>query len=98
MPLWYRRHRRPHTPDTQQVEHPDLHHTAVLEHDILGIEPEPGTPAAYAAALSLPLDNDACPHEDVMDVVLLGQGRSTGMCAGCDIDIVETDEGLWDRP
>lgn len=98
MPLWYRRRRSPHTRDTQRLAHPDLNRIAVLEHDLLGIEPEPGTPAAFAAALGRPLDQDACEHEDAMDVIPLGQGRSTGMCAGCDVDIVETDEGLWDRP
>ncbi|MEB8342114.1 hypothetical protein [Streptomyces endophyticus] len=98
MPPWYRKHRHPGRPDTQHPERPDLSRIAILEHDLLGIEPEPGTPAAYAAALARPLDQDACPHEDAMDVIPLGQGRSTGMCAGCDIDVVETDEGLWDSP
>lgn len=97
MPLWYRR-RHPHTPAAPRLEHPDLNRIAVLEHDVLGIEPEPGTPAAFTAAAARLLGQDTCPHEDAMDVVSLGQGLSTGMCAGCDSDIVETGEGLWDLP
>ncbi|WP_425841025.1 hypothetical protein [Streptomyces fractus] len=94
MPLWYRRHRHPHA---QHLNNPTLNRTAVLEHDTLNIEPEPGTPAAYAA-LSHPLDHDTCPHEDATDVIPLSQNRSTGICATCHIDIIETDEGLWDHP
>lgn len=93
MPLWYRRHR---SLSTRPLDHTDTSHGAVLEHDLLGIEPEPGTPGAHAVALARPVDQDTCPHEDVTDVVALGQTPSTGMCAGCGTDVVESDEGLWD--
>ncbi|MFF3492851.1 hypothetical protein ACFYWS_16000 [Streptomyces sp. NPDC002795] len=95
MPLWTRKRRRP-----PHLELPGLQHVSVLEHDLSGIEPEPGTPAACAAALARPVEQDVCPHEDVMDlmdVTQFGQTRPAGMCTHCGADVVETGEGLWDR-
>jgi hypothetical protein len=66
---------------------------AVLEHDLLGVQPEPGTPAARAVALAKPVDPDACPHEDVVEVTELGQARPTGLCTRCGAGMVADDNG-----
>lgn len=71
---------------------------AVLEHEVLGITPEPGTPAARAVAVSKPVDQDRCPHDDVIDITELGQARRTGLCERCGADMVATDKGDWERP
>lgn len=83
-------------PEPQQRVNPDR--IAVLEHDLLGIIPEPGTPAARAVALAKPIDQDACPHEDVIDVTELGMARPTGLCGMCGADMVADDDGEWMRP
>lgn len=92
--------RRSRTPDPAPArrERPNPDYIAVLEHDLLGIVPEPGTPAARAVALAKPVDRTTCPHEDVIDVTQLGQARPTGMCQRCGADMVESDEGDWERP
>lgn len=91
--LW----QRLRTPAPARVR-PNPNVIAVLEHDLLGITPEPGTPAARAVALAKPIDQAVCPHEDVIDVTQLGQARSTGLCERCGADMVESDEGDWERP
>lgn len=94
MPFWKRC--RPTQPSPAPVADPVR--IAVLEHDLLGIEPKPGTPAAYAVALAKPVDPTTCPHEDVIDVTEVGQARATGMCQCCGGSLVEGDEGDWERP
>jgi hypothetical protein len=89
--------RRTHQPPAPQPR-PNPDRIAILEHDLLGITPEPGTPAARAVALSKPVDQNACPHEDVIETRELGQARTTGMCRRCGADMVETDTGDWERP
>ncbi|MFF6866696.1 hypothetical protein [Streptomyces ardesiacus] len=84
-------------------EHPhrpaaDPDRIAVLEHDLLGVQPEPGTPATRAIALAKPVDPDACPHEDVVEVTELGQARPTGLCTRCGTGMVADDTGVWTRP
>lgn len=71
---------------------------AVLEHEVLGITPKPGTPAARAVALSKPVDQDRCPHDDVIETPEFGQPRPTGICRLCGAGMVATDEGDWERP
>jgi hypothetical protein len=77
---------------------PDPDRIAVLEHDLLNIQPEPGTPAARAVALSKPVDQAACPHDDVIDVTAMGQARAVGLCGRCGASMVADDAGDWERP
>lgn len=90
----FRRNRPSLPPD----EPPDPDRIAVLEHDLLGILPEPGTRAARAVAMAKPVDQDTCSHDDVIEVTEMGQVRSTGLCGRCGADMVENDEGDWERP
>ncbi|AKZ60743.1 exported protein of unknown function (plasmid) [Streptomyces ambofaciens ATCC 23877] len=76
----------------------DLNRIAVLEHELLGITPEPGTPAAHAVARAQPVDPAACPHDDVIDVTEMGQARDMGLCERCGAGMVADDEGGWQRP
>jgi len=71
---------------------------AVLESELLGVTPEPGTPAARAVALARPVDQDRCPHDDIIDITELAQARPTGLCQRCGAGMVATDEGDWERP
>jgi hypothetical protein len=71
---------------------------AVLEHDLLGIQPEPGTPAAFAVVLTKLVAPDVCPHEGVVETTMLGQARHVGICCRCGADMVEDDAGDWVRP
>jgi hypothetical protein len=87
-----RRPEQPHTPAT------DPDQIAVLEHDLLGVQPEPGTRAARAVALAKPVDPAQCPHEDVVEVTELGQARPTGLCTRCGAGMVADDNGDWQRP
>lgn len=80
----------------KQIADPDR--IAVLEHDLLGIHPEPGTPAARAVALAKPIDQTACPHDDVIKTTGMGQARPTGLCGHCGAGMVADDAGEWQRP
>lgn len=77
---------------------PDPDRIAVLENELLGIAPEPGTRAARAVALAKPVDQEACPHDDVIETTELGQARATGICGPCGAAMVATDSGDWERP
>jgi hypothetical protein len=79
-------------------EHPDPDRIAVLEHELLGITPEPGTRAARAVALATPVDQEACPHDDIIDISEMGTTRRTGLCGPCGASMVANDEGDWERP
>ena len=93
LPFWRRR-----APKTSEQLHPDQDRIAVLEHELLGLEPQPGTPAARAVALAKPVDQNTCPHDDVIDITEMGQPRPTGMCQRCGADMVADDNGDWKRP
>lgn len=62
---------------------------AVLEHDLLGIAPEPGTAAALA--LSLRRLGRCFEHDPVATT------RSHGLCTRCGVALVLGDDGDW-RP
>ncbi|MEV8248126.1 hypothetical protein AB0R01_30785 [Streptomyces rochei] len=82
----------------QPAQRPDPNRIAVLEHDLLGITPEPGTPAAHAVAKAKPVDQHACPHDDVIELAEMGQARPTGLCERCGAGMVADDHGDWHRP
>ncbi|MEU5742017.1 hypothetical protein ABZ784_29000 [Streptomyces tendae] len=91
----FKRRRSDEQPPTLR---PDPDRIAVLEHDLFGIQPKPGTPAARAVALAKPVDQEVCPHEDVVEVTELGQARATGLCKRCGAGMVADDNGDWQRP
>lgn len=71
---------------------------AILEHDLLGIQHEPGSDAALAVAMSRTVDQDRCPHEEVVSTQKLGDLRGHGLCCACGVDMIVSDEGFWVRP
>lgn len=71
---------------------------AVLEHQLLGIQPEPGTPAAVAVAHATPVDQERCPHDDWTEITTWGQARRSAWCVSCGADLVAGDDGVWVRP
>ncbi|MFF7476624.1 hypothetical protein [Streptomyces sp. NPDC008092] len=76
----------------------DADRIAVLEHDLLGVIPEPGTRAARAVALSKPVDQNACPHDEVIETPEFGQPRMLGICRHCGAGMVQNDQREWERP
>jgi hypothetical protein len=96
--LWRKLLRRPTPEPPQPRPRANPERIAVLEHDLLGITPEPGTPAARSVALAKPVDQNTCPHDDIIETPEFGQVRTTGICRRCGAGMVETDEGDWERP
>lgn len=94
MPLSFFKRRQP----TPVVERSDPDRIAVLEHELLDIDPELGTPQALAVALARFVDPDLCPHANAIETSGLGQARPCGICDRCGVDLVATDDGNWERP
>lgn len=101
-----RRGRGRGVPERARADHMRI---AVLEHDLLGIQPTPGTVAAAAvnlrnaarfmqAAMAHPVDPARCPHEEVVETTQVGDARSRGLCTRCGVDAVEDDDGAWTFP
>lgn len=66
---------------------------AVLEHDLLDIEPEPGTAAAVTIALRRAAAHCTA-HQPVETPTFAQPGRS-GLCARCGCDMVQGSDGEW---
>ncbi|TMV00276.1 hypothetical protein FGK60_09665 [Streptomyces sp. DASNCL29] len=66
--------------------------TAVLEHDLLGISPEPGSPAALTIALR---QVGTCFEHDPVDTGTMADARPAGQCARCGRLMIQDDEGCW---
>jgi hypothetical protein len=64
---------------------------AVLEHDLLGIPPEPGTAAALSIALR---SAGTCFRHDPVETTGLGE-QTNGVCTRCGAAMVLDDEGDW---
>lgn len=84
---------------------PDHATIAVLEYELLGVEPEPGTSAAAAVgmrrlanALRAPMDAARCLHAEIASIQCLGESRDSGLCCACGCSMVRSDEGEWVRP
>jgi hypothetical protein len=84
--LRFRRHPQPEQPE--QVNHT---HIAVLEHDLLGIKPEPGSMAALAIALRR---TGTCLKHQPVEVTSLEDPRRNAICSGCGTTMVENN-GEW---
>ncbi|QJT04369.1 hypothetical protein G9272_32140 [Streptomyces asoensis] len=65
---------------------------AVLEHDLLGIPPEPGTAAALVVAMRM---TGTCLEHDPADVTGFGDARSSGVCVRCGVRMVLDEDGEW---
>jgi hypothetical protein len=89
--MWPRR-RPAHTPDAAPPPKANPVRIAVLEHELLGIEPEPGTAAALAIALCR---TAVCLTHDPIDTTCLSDPRRNGVCRGCSRPMVEGDDGKW---
>lgn len=87
MRFWPRR--RP--PAAPAPERADPTRIAVLEHDLLGIKPEPGSAAALAVAMR---KIAACIEHEPVDTTGFGDARRNGLCARCGVAMVE-DEDEW---
>ncbi|WP_073946508.1 hypothetical protein [Streptomyces kebangsaanensis] len=86
MRLWPRRR------TTTAQARADPIRTAVLEHDLLGIKPEPGTAAALAIALR---NTGTCIEHQPVDATTYEDRRRTGLCARCGQSMLQTDDGCW---
>lgn len=64
---------------------------AVLEHDLLGIPPEPGTAAALTIALRR---LGSCIEHEPVETTGLGE-QPNAMCTRCGATMVQDDDGTW---
>ncbi|MGW2209934.1 hypothetical protein [Streptomyces sp. NPDC001781] len=86
MRLWPRRRPAPASPRANPTK------IAVLEHDLLGILPQPGTSAA--AVIALRRVGTCLTHQPV-DTTTLGSPQSVGVCGRCGAAMVLGDDGGW---
>ncbi|MFR9794207.1 hypothetical protein ACL07V_37230 [Streptomyces sp. MB22_4] len=87
MKFWPRRSRlEPPAP------RPDPTRIAILEHDLFGIQPQPGTAAALAIGLRRV---GACSTHAPVEVTGLGDQTRNGLCTRCGIPVILNDEGDW---
>lgn len=88
MKLWPRR--KP----TPEPARPRANHTriAVLEHDLLGIKPEPGSMAALTIAMRR---TATCLEHQPIETTTFSDPYTTAMCAGCGGVMVQGDDGAW---
>lgn len=86
------RRRRPE-PQPALPPRPNYTAIAVLEHDQLGIQPQPGTAAALVIALRKIAAN--CTAHQPIDTTPFAQVGRSGMCARCGCDMVQDGGGEW---
>lgn len=86
------RRRRPE-PQPAPPPHPNYTAIAVLEHDELGIQPQPGTAAALVIALRKFAAN--CTEHQPVDTTMLGEAGRHGVCARCGCDMAQDSDGQW---
>ncbi|MFF7901191.1 hypothetical protein ACIO02_34030 [Streptomyces sp. NPDC087568] len=86
MRLWPRRRTTP----PQERANPTT--IAVLERDLLGIHPEPGTAAALAIALR---NLGTCFEHQPIDATTYDGRARTGLCARCGQGLHQADDGDW---
>lgn len=87
MKLWPR---RPTPAPARPIANPTR--IAVLEHDLLGIPPEPGTAAALTIAIRR---TGTCFKHDPVDVTVLGDPQPSAVCARCGNCMVLNEDGAW---
>jgi hypothetical protein len=95
--------------DRNGVLRADRTRIALLEHDVFGIPPAPGSAAEallgveemgrrLKEAMAMPVDRKTCRHEDVVETPALGEARMAGVCVRCGAQAVEGDDGQWTFP
>jgi hypothetical protein len=65
---------------------------AVLEHDLFGVQPEPGSAAALQIALRR---TGTCVTHRPVETTEFGDPRAVGMCLGCGRSMLQQDDGRW---
>ncbi|MEU5596838.1 hypothetical protein [Streptomyces sp. NPDC020298] len=71
---------------------PDYTRIAVLEHDLFGIQPEPGTAAALVIGLRRA---GTCLTHQPVDTTMLGDPVHVGICARCGTSMTLNEDGHW---
>ena len=86
--------RRSKTPSPQANPAPtaDLLRIAVLEHDLFGIQPQPGTAAALCIGLRR---TGTCLQHDPIDVTTLDTPAQQALCSRCGTAMVDDGKGGW---
>lgn len=79
-------------PDPVSRPRPNRTAIAVMEHDLFGIKPGPGSMAALVVALRR---TGVCVTHHPVDVTRLGDPRPVGLCTGCGRHMVQGDDGEW---
>lgn len=64
----------------------------VMEHDLLGIPPQPGSMAALAIALRR---TGTCLTHQPVDTTGITDPRPVGVCTGCGANMIQDDHGNW---
>jgi len=83
--------RRKTQPEQRQRANPTR--IAVLEHDLLGIQPEPGSAAALTVALRKAAANCVA-HEPIETSTFATPGR-VGLCMRCGCSMLQDVQGEW---
>lgn len=90
MRIWPRRSSAP-TPRPRPRPNPTR--IAVLEHDLLGLKPEPGSWAAASIAMR---KAGTCFQHQPVDISAFEDGPGTVMlCTGCGNHVTPTEDGRW---
>lgn len=86
--------RRSKTPPPQANSTPtaDPMRIAVLEHDLFGIQPQPGTAAALCVALR---QAGTCLQHDPIEVTTLDSPARQAQCSRCGTVMVDDGKGGW---
>lgn len=83
------RRKRPTLPPTPRANQTAI---AVMEHDLLGIKPEPGTAAALAIGLRR---TGTCLQHQPIDTTAINDPRHNGLCTRCGQHMIRDDHGNW---
>lgn len=83
--------RRTPAPDAPPRANPTR--IAVLEYELLGIPPTPGTAAAVAIALRKAAAE--CMSHDPVDTTSFATPGRTGLCRRCGCSMVQDGQGNW---
>ena len=86
--------RRNAEPQPAPRTRPNYTAIAVLEHDLFGIQPRPGTAAALTIALRK-VGN--CMTHQPVETTTFGQPGQSGLCARCGREMVQDNNGEWVR-